>query len=132
MLFAETGAPGDDATKIAWMDRLVGEVRQVRSEGIPLIGITWWGLLDQVDWGSGLRRFRYEIDPTGLYRLEWRDDRNRPIPPPDPPRASARDYRLERIPTEALTAWQRYTAAPVETTVGPLTAAAARDNLVLW
>ena len=132
MLFAETGAPGDDATKIAWLDRLVGEVRQARSEGIPLIGITWWGLLDQVDWGSGLRRFRYEIDPTGLYRLEWRDDRNRPIAPPDPTRGNALDFRLERVPTEALAAWQRYTSAPVESTVGPLAAGAGRADLALW
>ena len=132
MLFAETGAPGDDATKIAWLDRLVGEVREVREEGIPLIGITWWGLIDQVDWGSGLRRFRYEVDPTGLYRLEWRDARFRPVSPPDPPQADGGGYRLERVPTAALTAWRRYTEASPETTVGRLRSTSTNAGIALW
>ena len=102
LLFAETGAPGDDATKIAWLDRLVDQVRTVRGEGVPLIGITWWGLVDQVDWGTGLRRRRYEIDPTGLYSLRWEGD------------------RLERVPTAALNRWKEYASRPAADTVGPL------------
>jgi beta-glucosidase/6-phospho-beta-glucosidase/beta-galactosidase len=102
MLFAETGAPGDDARKIAWLDRLVSEVRVARSEGVPVIGITWWGLIDQVDWGTALRRFEYQIDPTGLYDLRWEGG------------------RLDRIPNGALEAWCRYSAAPPSETVGPL------------
>ena len=113
VLFAETGAPGDDATKIAWMDRLVTEVRAARGNGVPVIGITWWGLIDQVDWGSGLRRLNYEIDPTGLYSLRWAGE------------------RLERIPTEALDRWIAYTAGPIEETVGPLAGKLAPD-VRLW
>jgi hypothetical protein len=132
MLFAETGAPGDDRTKIAWLDRLVEEVRVARSEGIPVIGITWWGLIDQVDWGTGLRRFRYDIDPTGLYRLEWRDEHYRPAPPPDPPHLDARGYRLERVPTAALEAWRRYADASPATTVGPLASSSTNAGIALW
>ena len=102
VLFAETGAPGDDATKIAWMDRLVAEVRAARADGVPVIGITWWGLIDQVDWGSGLRRRNYEIDPTGLYSLRWVGE------------------RLERVPTEALDRWREYTGGALDETVGLL------------
>ncbi|HVL54613.1 MAG TPA: hypothetical protein VM344_10190 [Vitreimonas sp.] len=132
MIFAETGAPGDDRAKIAWLDRLVDEVRQARSEGIPLIGITWWGLLDQVDWGTGLRRFRYEVDPTGLYRLEWRDEHFRPAEPPDPPRVDGRGYRLERVPTVALDAWRRYAEASPEAAVGPLASSSTNAGMALW
>ena len=132
ILFAETGAPGDDAAKIAWLDRLVAQVREVRAEGVPVIGITWWGLIDQVDWGSGLRRFRYEIDATGLYRLEWRDEHFRPAPAPDPPHAGGRGYRLERVPTGALAAWKRYAEASLETTVGPLAISSTNAGIELW
>jgi hypothetical protein len=132
LVFAETGAPGDDATKIAWLDRLVDQVRAVRAEGVPVIGITWWGLIDQVDWGTGLRRFRHEIDPTGLYALEWRDARHEPAAAPDPPRADAGGYRLERVPTGALEAWKRYTAAPPEATVGPLASSSTNEGMALW
>jgi hypothetical protein len=99
---------------------------------VPLIGITWWGLIDQVDWGSGLRRFRHEIDPTGLYRLEWRDDRYRPADPPDPPRADGNGYRLERVRTAALEWWRRYALASPETTVGPLARSPTNAGIPLW
>jgi hypothetical protein len=54
------------------------------------------------DWGSGPRRRRYEIDPTGLYALRWAGG------------------RLERVPTEALRRWIELTSQPIEETVGPL------------
>jgi hypothetical protein len=130
MVFAETGAPGEDATKIAWLRRIVAGAREVRAEGIPLIGVTWWGLVDQVDWGHGLRRFRHDVDPTGLYELRWRDDRWRPRGAPEDPAVGAEGLRLERAPTGALAAWQALTAAPLDETVGPL--AAVRDGPRRW
>jgi beta-glucosidase/6-phospho-beta-glucosidase/beta-galactosidase len=116
LLFAETGAPGDDAHKIWWLDRLVNEVRQVRSEGIPVIGITWWGLIDQIDWSSGLRRFDYHVDATGLYDLRWEGG------------------RLERVPNGALGAWRRYSGRPIQETVGSLAAVPWGDGqeALLW
>lgn len=132
MIFAETGAPGEDATKTWWMDRIVSEVRTVRGEGVPLIGITWWGLIDQVDWGHGLRRFRYEIDPTGLYRLEWRDERDRPIDAPETLSPDGGMLRLARVPTAALDAWKRYALASVDTTVGPLAISSVNAGTPLW
>jgi beta-glucosidase len=132
LIFAETGAPGTDETKIAWLDRLVSQVRTARADGVPVIGITWWGLIDQVDWGGGLRRFRHEIDATGLYELEWRDARFRPSAPPDPPSADASGYRLERVPTGALAAWRRYAEASPETTVGPLESSSTNAGIPLW
>jgi len=113
VLFAETGAPGDDATKTAWLDRLVEQVRSARADGVPVIGITWWGLIDQVDWGSGLRRRDYEIDPTGLYSLSWTDG------------------RLERMPTRTLERWTDYTRRPISETVGPL-AGERNPDIRLW
>jgi beta-glucosidase len=132
LLFAETGAPGDDAVKIAWLHRLVSGVREVRAEGVPLIGITWWGLIDQVDWGHGLRRFHYDVDPTGLYRLEWRDGRDRPSDGPPEPTLDAAGHRLARVPTGALEAWRRYSEAPLEATVGPLAPPADPPGPALW
>lgn len=116
LLFAETGAPGDDAHKIWWLDRLVNEVRQVRSEGVPVMGITWWGLIDQIDWSSGLRRLEHHVDATGLYTLRWEGG------------------RLERVPNGALAAWRRYSGRPIEETVGPLAAVSwgDREEASLW
>ncbi len=132
VLFAETGAPGDDATKVAWLDRLVEQVRAARADGMPIIGITWWGLIDQVDWGGGLRRYRHAIDPTGLYALEWRDAWDRPWDGPLEPTLDAHGGRLARVATGALAAWKRYAEASTETTVGPLASSSTNDGMALW
>jgi beta-glucosidase/6-phospho-beta-glucosidase/beta-galactosidase len=120
LVFAETGAPGDDATKIAWLERLVVAARELRAAGVPLIGITWWGLIDQVDWSHGLRRFHHDIDPTGLIALRWRDERWNPTEPPEDPATGSLVRRLERVPTAALEAWTRLAFADPHATVGPL------------
>jgi beta-glucosidase len=132
LIFAETGAPGSDATKIAWLDRLVAEVRQVREEGVPVIGITWWGMIDQVDWGHGLRRFRYDIDPTGLYRLEWRDGADRAYTPTTEPSERGREARLARVPTGTLEAWRRYATASPAATVGSLAVREGSGDRAFW
>ncbi len=94
----------------------MAEIRRVRGEGVPLIGITWWGLIDQVDWNSGLRRLDHHIDATGLYDLRWEGE------------------RLARVPNSALTAWRRYTERPSADTVGPLAVVpwGDRDVAPLW
>jgi beta-glucosidase/6-phospho-beta-glucosidase/beta-galactosidase len=132
LVFAETGAPGDDAAKIAWLDRIVGETRAARADGTPLIGITWWGLIDQVDWGSGLMRYRHDIDPTGLYRLEWRDAFDRPSTGPLEPTLDGGGHRLARVPTATLDAWRRYTSRATADTVGRLVAVQRSPELTLW
>jgi beta-glucosidase/6-phospho-beta-glucosidase/beta-galactosidase len=125
LIFTETGAPGDDALKQWWLQRIIGGVREARAEGVPVIGITWWGLIDQVDWGSNLRRFDYQIDATGLYRLEWR--------PGEEATSTDRSGRLERIPTPTLDVWRGYATAAVEDSVGRLgTTTWPSDPARLW
>lgn len=133
LIFAETGAPGTDEVKVAWLDRLVQEVRTVRAEGVPVIGITWWGLLDQVDWGNGLRRFRYDIDPTGLYRLEWQDAHARPIDVSGlEPSMRGSAFRLARVPTRTLDAWRSYALTSSRDSIGSLSPSDTTTGLPLW
>lgn len=133
MIFAETGAPGSDELKIAWLQRLVAQVRAVRAEGVPVIGITWWGLIDQVDWGQGLQRLRYDIDPTGLYRLEWQDGYGTPVDVGSlEPYLRGTAHRLARVPTGALAEWRRYALDSSEATVGRLAPRGATADLALW
>jgi hypothetical protein len=132
LIFAETGAPGDDARKQWWLDRMVAQIREARGDGVPVIGITWWGLIDQVDWRHGLRHFAYDIDATGLYRLEWRDGADRPSQGPAEITPDASGYRLARIMTDTLEAWRRYTRAPLDETVGQLARSSTNAGIPLW
>jgi beta-glucosidase len=68
------GSHGDEA--VYWLWKEWGNVLQVRNDGMPVVGFTWYSLTDQVDWDTALREANGHVNPLGLYDL----DRNiRPV-----------------------------------------------------
>ena len=59
-----------------WLWRQFLNVRLLASEGIPVLGFTWYSLTDQVDWDIGLVQERDMVNPIGLFDL---DRRVRPV-----------------------------------------------------
>ena len=53
MFVSETSTHGDDTRRDAWLRDSVAAVKRVRERGIPLLGYTWWPLIDLVDWSYG-------------------------------------------------------------------------------
>ncbi|MBC7783425.1 MAG: family 1 glycosylhydrolase [Burkholderiales bacterium] len=51
-----------------WMNLL-----RLREDGVPIIGFTWYGLLDMLDWDSALTRMRGHVNKVGLFSLERRE-----------------------------------------------------------
>jgi hypothetical protein len=46
------------------------------NDGVPILGFTWYSLIDQVDWDIALREQHHRVNPRGLFDL----DRNvRPV-----------------------------------------------------
>lgn len=76
----------------AWLWRQWHNVQLMRSSGVPVVGFTWYSLVDQVDWNIGLARPLGNVNPVGLYDLN-RD-----------PRPVAESYRrlVEMFRAEAL------------------------------
>jgi beta-glucosidase len=68
------GSHGDEA--VYWLWKEWANVLQVRNDGMPVVGFTWYSLTDQVDWDTALREANGHVNPLGLYDL----DRNiRPV-----------------------------------------------------
>jgi beta-glucosidase/6-phospho-beta-glucosidase/beta-galactosidase len=68
------GPNGDEA--VNWLWKEWANVLRVRNDGIPILGFTWYSLIDQVDWDTALREDNGNVNPLGLYDL----DRNiRPV-----------------------------------------------------
>lgn len=68
------GPRGDEA--VNWLWKEWANVLQVRNDGFPIVGFTWYSLTDQVDWDTALRENNGHVNPLGLYDL----DRNiRPV-----------------------------------------------------
>lgn len=67
--FSEPGA-------VRWLYKEWANVRQLKQDGVPIVGFTWYSLQDQVDWDTGLRENNGTVNPLGLCDL----DRNiRPV-----------------------------------------------------
>jgi beta-glucosidase/6-phospho-beta-glucosidase/beta-galactosidase len=61
------GASGDEAVR--WLRKEWANVLRVRNNGVPLVGFTWYSLIDQVDWDSALREDKGNVNALGLYDL---------------------------------------------------------------
>jgi beta-glucosidase/6-phospho-beta-glucosidase/beta-galactosidase len=55
-----------------WLWKQFFNVDHLRSEGVPVLGFTWFSLIDQVDWDIALRQERGLVNPVGLYDLDRR------------------------------------------------------------
>lgn len=50
LALTETGDPGDVDRRVAWQHASMEVVQQLRAEGLPLVGWTWWALIDFLLW----------------------------------------------------------------------------------
>ena len=66
----------DPALAPAWLRRQAMNVFQLKRDGIPVMGFTWYSLTDQVDWDTQLREANGHAIPCGLYDL---DRKPRPV-----------------------------------------------------
>ena len=61
------GRSADEAPRWLWKEFF--NVRNLREQGVPVLGFTWFSLIDQVDWDSALALDRGVVNPLGLYDL---------------------------------------------------------------
>jgi beta-glucosidase/6-phospho-beta-glucosidase/beta-galactosidase len=74
VMHTETNIQEPDA--VQWLKKEWANVHRLRQDGVPIIGFTWYSLIDQVDWDTGLRENNGRVNPLGLADL----DRNlRPV-----------------------------------------------------
>jgi beta-glucosidase/6-phospho-beta-glucosidase/beta-galactosidase len=61
------GPKGDEA--VYWLRKEWANILQIRRNGVPVLGFTWYSLTDQVDWDTALRENNGTVNPLGLYDL---------------------------------------------------------------
>ena len=99
LMISETADKGSVARRMAWLRQSVGAARTLRSDGIPLIGYTWWPMFALVTWAyrQGLRPLHKHLLQMGLWDLD-----------PDPA------GRLARIETPLVAAYRSLVSAGAE------------------
>ncbi len=104
VMITETSAFGEDETRARWLEASVATVRELRSDGVPVIGYTWFPMFTMVDWKyrTGKRAVEhYHID-LGLFKL--RDS---------VPQAAASDVIGRWVRTPLVRRFRELTADPV-------------------
>jgi beta-glucosidase/6-phospho-beta-glucosidase/beta-galactosidase len=69
LMQSETNAPNaEDAPN--WLWKQWHNVLQLREDGVPIVGFTWYGLTDFPDWEGWLLKKEGKVVPCGLYTLD--------------------------------------------------------------
>lgn len=71
VMLTETCVTGTVQQRVTWMDDALATVHDLRAEGVPVVGFTWWPLFDMYEW-----TYRHSTRPRadhlltmGLYDL---------------------------------------------------------------
>jgi beta-glucosidase/6-phospho-beta-glucosidase/beta-galactosidase len=54
---------------VDWLKKEWANVHRLKKDGVPIVGFTWFSLLNQVDWDTALREDRKKENFLGLYDL---------------------------------------------------------------
>jgi beta-glucosidase len=67
VMHTETNKAEPDAER--WLWKTWANIQRLRRDGIPVCGMTWYSLTDQVDWDTALREENGRVNPLGLADL---------------------------------------------------------------
>ena len=73
VMHTETNRAGGHAPRWLWKQWV--NLLRLRDDGVPVVGFTWFGLTDMLDWDTALRTIRGRVCPVGLYTLDRRPRR---------------------------------------------------------
>ncbi len=59
----------DAAQAPTWLWKQWINILRMRSDGVPVLGFTWYSLTDQIDWDCGLTQKNNTVNECGLYDL---------------------------------------------------------------
>ena len=74
MMLTETSIEGQAINREIWLETNVEHIRRLREEGVPMLGLIWWPMIDQVDWDGALTHRIGKIHEVGLFNLKRQPD----------------------------------------------------------
>src|SRR5688572_25209029 len=74
LMLTETSIEGQAINREIWLEGTVEHIRRLREEGVPMLGMFWWPLIDQVDWDGALTHRIGKIHEVGLLNLRRQPD----------------------------------------------------------
>lgn len=97
IMHTETNHREPDA--VAWLMKEWANMHRLQQDGLPIMGFTWYSLIDQMDWDTALREQNGNVNALGLFDI---DRKIRPVG--EAYRKLIADWR-NILPTEGLNLW---------------------------
>lgn len=94
VMHTETNLKAGENAACDWLHKEWQNVLRLKADGVPIMGFTWYSLIDQTDWDVGLREIRNKTNPCGLY-----DKNRKPHPVAQAYRKLIAEWR-PRVPRE--------------------------------
>jgi beta-glucosidase len=110
LMISETASVGSVKRRGAWLAESVAQVAKLRSEGVPLVGYTWWPMFALVNWAyrQGNRPIGNHLTQMGLWNL---------------------NADLDRVPTPLVDAYRHLAANEVGCSAGLLSPIRRESNV---
>jgi beta-glucosidase/6-phospho-beta-glucosidase/beta-galactosidase/glycosyltransferase involved in cell wall biosynthesis len=74
MMLTETSIEGQPINREIWLETNIDHIRRLREEGVPVLGLVWWPMIDQLDWDGALTHRVGKIHNVGLWNLQRQPD----------------------------------------------------------
>ena len=74
LMLTETSVEGKPINREIWLETTLDHIRRLREEGIPMLGMIWWPMIDQIDWDGALTHRIGKVHQVGLYTLNRQKD----------------------------------------------------------
>src|SRR6185312_12511949 len=68
VMHTETNIQEPDS--VGWLWKEWANVHRLKQDGVPIVGFTWYSLIDQVDWDTALREDNGRVNSLGLYDID--------------------------------------------------------------
>ncbi len=59
-----------DPNAVQWLKKEWANMHRLKQDGVPVVGFTWFSLIDQVDWDTQLREVNWTVNPVGLCDMD--------------------------------------------------------------
>src|SRR4051812_30370624 len=74
MMLTETSIEGKPINREIWLETCITDIKRLREEGVPMLGLVWWPMIDQLDWDGALTHRIGKIHEVGLFNLKRKQD----------------------------------------------------------
>ena len=74
LLVTETSIEGKPINREIWLDQIIDDCASLRADGVPMLGVVWWPVIDHLDWDGAMTHRVGKLHEVGLFHIKRQPD----------------------------------------------------------